>query len=165
MIELNCSYEESKKILELGYDFSSTCREFEHKPTNSKKIKINEDIFIEENVNIGSFDEAYPVRAVKSLLEFGFIPLIPKTALEACLIDKIFGNVALSNKTPICYGRIFKKIFEKDCPSRFSVWEITGGVSTNGGVTTYFPSVFEAFLWLHENYPEELKTKFDEVMA
>ena len=25
MIKLNCSYEESKKILELGYDFSKIC--------------------------------------------------------------------------------------------------------------------------------------------
>lgn len=25
MIELNCTYEESKKILELGYDFSPMC--------------------------------------------------------------------------------------------------------------------------------------------
>jgi hypothetical protein len=28
MIELNCSHEESKKILDLGYDFSKVCLEF-----------------------------------------------------------------------------------------------------------------------------------------
>jgi hypothetical protein len=26
-------------------------------------------------------------------------------------------------------------------------------------------SSFEAFLWCHENYPEELKAKFEEVMG
>jgi hypothetical protein len=30
---------------------------------------------------------------------------------------------------------------------------------------TKFNSAFEAFLWVHENYPEELKKKFDEVMG
>jgi hypothetical protein len=28
-----------------------------------------------------------------------------------------------------------------------------------------YESAFEAFVWLHENYPKELKKKFDEVMA
>jgi hypothetical protein len=146
MIELNLTYEESKKILELGYDFSSICREFEHKPTNSKKIKINENIFIEENVNIGSFDEAYPVRAVKSLLEFGFIPLIPKAALKACLPRNLDHHPYSSHL--VC--RLEKL-----------------GYRRNGKEYPYinFNSAFEAFLWLHENYPEELKKKFDEVMG
>jgi hypothetical protein len=26
-------------------------------------------------------------------------------------------------------------------------------------------SIYEMFTWLHENYPEELKAKFEEVMA
>jgi hypothetical protein len=154
MIELNCSYEESKKILELGYDFSPVCREFEHEPTNSKKIKINEDIFIEENVNIGSFDEAYPVRAVKSLLEFGFIPLIPKAALEACLprtlnFQNCLGDLSLSR---------FAKRFSCEVIDLYSVMET--------GVTHHwFTSAFEAFLWVYENYPNELKKKFTEVMG
>ena len=29
MIELNLTYEQSEKILKLGYDFSSICRDFE----------------------------------------------------------------------------------------------------------------------------------------
>jgi hypothetical protein len=28
-----------------------------------------------------------------------------------------------------------------------------------------FNSAYEAFIWCHENYPEELKAKFDEVMG
>ena len=147
MIELNLTYEESKKILEVGYDFSSTCREFEHKPTNSKKIKIIEDIFIEENVNIGSFDEAYPVRAVKTLLEFGFIPLIPEAALEKCL--PILEGFYYLSKQHVSQD----KIIPRDNNERWVNYP-------HSEMTAY-----TAFLWVHENYPEELKKKFDEVMG
>ena len=196
MIELDLSYEESTKILELGYDFGRKFgdiykkRDCPHKYmlVNYEKIKAQDllsqieekyhDTYIErftlerqsrdyeDSLYNNKHNEYFELGEILSNPNSeGFVPMIPKGALEKCLINKIFGNVALSNKTPICYGRRFEKIFDKGCPSEFSVWEITGGDSIQGGLTTYFPSVFEAFLWLHENYPEELKKKFDEVMG
>ena len=164
MIELNCSYEESKKIFELGYDFSKVGMEFENKnqictfnkTLSTVKIKVNEDVFIDRDVNTGSFDEAYPVRGItaKSLLFYDYVPIIPKAALEKCLpefldVTDFYGELNRSRFVKrLCNGMIGLK--SQDSDNFFHIW---------------FISAFEAFIWCHENYPEELKRKFDEVMG
>ncbi len=81
MIELNLTYEESKKILELGYDFSKVCIEFGN--GNPTYVKVNDDLYLPTYserwggiVHAGAFEGELPK---------GEIPLIPKAALEACL--------------------------------------------------------------------------------
>ena len=161
MIELNCSYEESKKIFELGYDFSKVGMEFENKnqictfnkTLSTVKIKVNEDVFIDRDVNIGSFDEAYPVRGItaKSLLFYDYVPIIPKAALEVCLPDYLLEKG--------CNFSLFYHVHK-------FMGELFWANSRDESLTeNWFNSAFKAFLWCHENYPEELKRKFNEVMA
>lgn len=116
MIELNCTYEESKKILELGYDFTEICTEWQDRelstPCITDKYKLPETA----------------------------CPIIPKAALEGCL-PELSGSTWLKN------------------------------LRTNWVILDLDPhivkleSIFKAFIWCHENYPEELKKKFEEVMG
>ena len=155
MIELNCSYEESKKILELGYDFSPVCPFYRVVKANSISLYNG----IEFIFNLGLIDrlesevlaelereQIHPNLGKnyrKSLLEKNIfteiIPIVPKAALEACLPD-LSGSTWLKN------------------------------LRTNWVILDLDPhiikleSIFEAFTWCHNNYPEELKRKFKEVM-
>ncbi len=128
MLELNCSYEESKKILELGYDFSYICYEYQ------------ED------------EHSYPCRSHPSEVPEG-IPIIPKAALEACLPEfkdqRWFGHT------------LFDMEMMEYSPDLISI----AYSNLRKSYKCDFKSALEAFLWCHENYPEELKKKFDEVMA
>lgn len=155
MIELNCSYEESKKILELGYDFSPVCPFYRVVKANSISLYNG----IEFIFNLGLIDrlesevlaelereQIHPNLGKnyrKSLLEKNIfteiIPIVPKAALEACLPD-LSGSTWLKN------------------------------LRTNWVILDLDPhiikleSIFEAFTWCHKNYPKELKKKFEEVM-
>lgn len=136
MIELNLTYEESKKILELGYDFSSVCIDWSTEHTKYIKVgsKLIEPRLVEE-LELAHNQELHPNNilwnyslefseveskiqdfinpwAIDWITYYPPIPIIPKAALEACLPD---------------YS-------------------------------------FEAFIWCHENHPEELRKKFNEVM-
>lgn len=154
MIELNCSYEESKKILELGFDFSPTCRDFQD-IQGLTRIKVNNDCFISLFADRGDFDEAYPVwdLSIDNILKEGYTPIIPKAALEACLPDKL--DVASSDSCVFVKNIDLKTIslsyFFEDYYSCYAEQK-------------EFNSAFEAFTWCHEYYPEELKKKFNEVM-
>ena len=139
MIELNCTYEESKKILELGYDFSPVCDRFVQ-----ELAKLKEPEYIEqEQFLVTIFRTETNQRMSDSL-----IPIIPKAALEACLPDyqRYEDKHTWAGHTSIClaYG--------------------TGEDLTIENYTTEYESAFEAFIWCHENYPEELRKKFKEVM-
>jgi hypothetical protein len=152
MLELNCSCEESKKILELGYDFRSACTVFEE--SNYTYHKIHKNLYsIATNeiygriVFIGTLDGGLPR---------GSIPLIPKAALEACLPTLIVDennkrDYFLSyngQKKPTYHYHKYSELFKAETAIHLN-----------------YESAFEAFLWCHENCPEELKAKFDEVMA
>jgi hypothetical protein len=152
MIELNCSYEESEKIKELGYDFTSICRDFEL----HEEGKITKFVLVERHdcglVDLWDCDDQ-EARGY-SPESWWITPIIPKAALEACLprtlnFQNHLGDLSLSS---------FAKRFFCEVIDLYSVMET--------GVTHHwFTSAFEAFLWCHENYPAELKAKFDEVMA
>jgi hypothetical protein len=141
MIELNCNYEESKKIKELGYDFSFICRDYEL----HEEGKIIKFILLEhddEMVNLwdSSLNKAYAYSSPKS---WWIIPLIPKAALEKCL--------------PLIDGVIWKRF-----PAAGDGLLRCTGLNHR---TVETCTGFHEFLWCHENYPKELKAKFDEVMA
>ncbi len=152
MIELNCSYEESKKILELGYDFSKICTKFVELRNNNDEVKIN----FGEKISNRSIRSEYTVIDDESWFQSiawieNFIPIIPKAALEACLPDYLL---------------------KKGCNRHFSLFyhvrkfmgELYWVNSRDESLTEDWFSPYEAFRWCHEHYPEELRRKFEEVM-
>ena len=156
MIELNCTYEESKKILELGYDFSKVCWKslYEYRDQwnlNKAFIRIHVHgtglslTLIEDQINY-------------QMEKYGIIdlvtPIIPKAALEKCLpatlnILDYSGNLDLSS---------FAKRFACEVIDLHSIMQ-------KGVTHEWFTTAFEAFIWCHEKHQEELKKKFDEVMG
>ena len=162
MIELNLTYQESKKILELGYDFSKVCREFELHRYGMflKKIKLTNDCFaLLDNEDSEEFAAELDYTNLGSVLIDKFIPIIPKAALEACLPREIelddldLLKYVMDSYESLSYSRILPSI-SGEC--------LKYEVPKQG---MFFNSAFEAFLWVHEYYPEELKAKFDEVMG
>jgi hypothetical protein len=151
MIELNLTYEESKKIIELGYDFRKISTDFVTKSGRGKLKRVNDILAVDAGIKIADINQCphdlpdffYFVESEK------LIPIIPKAALEACLPDylRYEDKHTWAGHTSIClaYG--------------------TGEDLTIENYTTEHESAFEAFMWCHEYYPEELKRKFDEVMA
>lgn len=138
MIELNCSYEESKKILELGYDFSRVCTRFECRDDDDIKVVYGEKVTEDTIRNQYTLIDNEPWFQGQAWCQ-GFIPIILKAALEKCL-PELSGSTWLKN------------------------------LRTNWVILDLDPhiikleSIFEAFIWCHENYPEELRKKFEEVM-
>lgn len=145
MIELNLTHKESKKILELGYDFSPVCDRFVQ-----ELVKLKEPEYIEqEQFLVTIFRTETNQRMSDSL-----IPIIPKAALEACL------------PTTLSFG------FNEDvylmyeyCDKEFQYYQSPDYYCSDGKIYYSSKSAYEAFIWCHENYPEELKKKFEEVMG
>lgn len=175
MIELNCSYEESKKILELGYDFSKICVGWSTEHTTYIKVgnKLIEPRLVEE-LELAHNQELHPNNilwnyslefseveskiqdfinpwAIDWITYYPPIPIIPKAALEACLPDI---NPSNDERLPdLDISRL-----------RVSKYHIDMCDREHEEIIRQFNSSYEAFLWVHENYPEELKKKFEEVM-
>ena len=155
MIELNLTYEESKKILELGYDFSKICTKFEVKTDIEYQVCYGAVITSDKwnRVEIESSrviqDEGFLEHGQRVAFNPLSIPIIPKAALEACLPDYLL---------------------KKGCNLFYHVHRFMGELywanSRDESLTeNWFDSAFEAFMWVHEKHPEELKKKFDEVMG
>ena len=142
MIELNLTHKESKKILELGYDFSPVCDRFVQ-----ELAKLKEPEYIEqEQFLVTIFRTETNQRMSDSLT-----PIVPKAVLEACLpdiVDAYHGDLAwYIPRNPLEY-RLCR---DGDLVTSLLLEE--------------FESAYEAFMWCHENYPKELKKKFEEVMG
>jgi hypothetical protein len=163
MIELNCTYEESKKIRELGYDFSAVCWRFElrdYMGLSKFFVRLDEELAIEvdtetDHLNwngLRNWCESYKMGQFT-------IPIIPKAALEACLPDRLQIETQKLGYTEIeeCYPG--KELGY----GQYNYWYSSNGKPFNS--RCFKDGVYEAFLWCHENYPEELKAKFGEVMA
>ena len=166
MIELNLTYEESKKILELGYDFSSVCATFSASgKTSSHGLPFATMItnpFLKEVgylKNLNHLKSLPYMRLDKEINIDSITPIIPKAALEACLPREIelddldLLKYVMDSYESLSYSRILPSI-SGEC--------LKYEVPKKG---MFFNSAFEAFLWVHENHPEELKRKFDEVMG
>ena len=145
MIELNLTYEESKKILDLGYDFTFICRDFELR----EEKEITKFVLVEKHDDglVSLWDCGERKTCIYSTKSWWIIPIIPKAALEACLPD-------LSYSTYV-RGWLGHTLCDLD-HREYSPNLIT--------LAKRFNSVYEAFMWCHEHYPEELKKKFEEVM-
>jgi hypothetical protein len=172
MIELNCTYEESKKILELGYDFSPVCPFY--RVIKGKSISIFNGIEFIPNLGLverlesevlaelgrreihSNTGKSYRKHLLEKNIFIEITPIIPKAALEACLPSD--GDLkGLKWLAPNSSGHF--TLLELDD----GVFEYTGRLSSFA--LKNFDSAFEAFLWCHENYPAELKKKFDEVIT
>ena len=145
MIELNLTYEESKKILELGYDFAPVCDRFIEELSRLKKPEYIEQEYFQVTI----FRTEINQRMSDSLT-----PIIPKAALEACL------------PTTLSFG------FNEDvylmyeyCDKEFQYYQSPDYYCSDGKIYYSSKSAYEAFIWCHENYPKELKKKFEEVMG
>ena len=159
MIELNCSYEESKKILELGYNFKKISTDFVTKSGRGKLKRVNDILAVDAGIKIADINQC-----PHDLPDFFYfvesenlIPIIPKAALEACLPE--YGGYEHDSEityTWAGYTAMKSVCFIDECTSQHI------------GIDEYLyrpKSAYEAFIWCHENYPEELRKKFDEVMA
>ena len=149
MIELNLTYEESKKILELGYDFKKIATDFvidfATKFNQTKLKRVNAVMAIDSSIDtfaISGFSQNKP-DCFYFIESNRIIPIIPKAALEACL--------------PLIDGVIWKRF-----PAAGDGLLRCTGLNHR---TVETCTGFHEFLWCHENYPEELKKKFDEVMG
>jgi hypothetical protein len=175
MIELNCTYEESKKILELGYDFSKICTKFVELRNNNDEVKIN----FGEKISNRSIRSEYTLIDDESWFQSiawieNFVPIIPKAALEACLpefeTNKAWFSMVKDNYSE---ARTHYWVFEtpKTIPQsdtwnrrpRMLMRYVKNQMLYENLHSAYFESAFEAFIWCHENYSKELKKKFDEV--
>jgi len=161
MLELNCSYEESKRILELGYDFSKVCwkSSYEYRDQHNLNKKFI-SIYL-HGTGSSSIDIEDGIKHRMS--KYGVVglvtPVIPKAALEACLPD----YNGYDNDSVITYTWAGHTSMRSVC--FIPEWNrFTSAISIDEYLTKHH-SAFEAFLWCHENYPDELKKKFDEVMA
>jgi len=174
MIELNCSYEESKKILELGYDFSSACTKFEFRE-NEEATTLTFLYSCGEIVTMWNprMSEPYSYH-LKSSPASGIIPIIPKAALEACLpefkTNKAWFSMALDEyeEERTFYWAFYTAVTIPSSNTkrpRLLMRYVKNRMLYENMHSAYFKSAFEAFIWCHENYPAELKKKFDEVMA
>lgn len=164
MISLNLTYEESKKILELGYDFSKVCVEFVETDKYSfqykdkrKFVRINETQVLDSTTNLDDSEcleepSWYDISNLHVIGDY-LIPIIPKAALEACLPDYDDYSWYINEGKP-CF------IYEGGCTDNCQ----TGIFYLDQVVMRRIDSAYEAFLWCHENYQKELKKKFEEVM-
>jgi hypothetical protein len=190
MIELDLSYEESKKILELGYDFGRKFGDIYKKRdcpykyilVNYEKIKAQDYLYqIEEEyydthverftLEMQSIDYEESIFDDLKLHEHfklgeifndsnskGFVPIIPKAALLMALPSFERGIVSKDHEhLSFEIGSDFRFAYLKETHS--------GKTVKNFSSDDENPALIKAFLWVHENYPEELKKKFDEVMG
>ena len=151
MNELNCSYEESKKIFDLGYDFSKVCDfAWVTMNTNETPVLVCQNLEIQYLLFTQKIYDFQTALIQKQPIEI--IPIIPKAALEACLPDINPSNDERLPDLDICRLRVSK--YHTDMCDR-----------EHEEIIREFSSAFEAFTWCHENYPKELKKKFKEVMG
>jgi len=178
MLELNCSYEESKKILELGYDFSKVCWKslYEYRDQynlNQTFIRIH---LHGTHLSLASIEDEIKCRMSKYGIVGLVTPIIPKAVLEACLpefkTNKAWFSMALDKyeEERTFYWAFYPLKAKSSADSETRRPRLLMRYAKNQMLyenihSAYFDSAFEAFLWVHENYPKELKKKFDEVMG
>lgn len=161
-MELNLSYEQSKEILELGYDFSKVCWKslYQYRDQyslNQTFIKIH---LHGTGLSLASIEDEIKCRMSKYGIVDLVTPIIPEAALLKCLPD-------LEEEPHIKNARLWlgKDLYldSEDCI-------YLGDIDGDGvGYGSYelerlkdqeFKSGYEAFVWCHQHYPEELKAKF-----
>ena len=174
MIELNCSYEESKKILELGYDFSPVCATFSASgKTSSHGLPFATMIINPSLKGVGHLENLNHLKSLpymrldKEIDIDSIVPIIPKAALENCLPDKLdIASFMTSVRSLGIYTRRDNCVFVKNIDLKtISLFYFFEDYYSCYEEQKEFKSAYKAFIWCHKNYPEVLKKKFSEVMA
>ena len=146
MNSLNLTYEESKKILELGYDFSPVCKEFrftDEYGTNNTWIKIRENLYIAKTAVL--LDTNLKTTILEKLGTYNYAPIIPTAVIEKCLPTIRY----------FYWGKFNDKYFLGEYLSNDMVKLNKEFINL---------SVYEIFLWCHSHYKEELDRKFEEII-
>jgi hypothetical protein len=152
-MELNLTYEESKRILELGYDFSSICTKFELKTDTEYRVvygkitKRNDRTEIESSESIEGDGRIVHLQN-RSMFDPLMVSIIPHDALAKCLPDYNFTDAAGRKLSCRWYGIL------PVCSEAYALNDIH----------IHHKNAYEAFIWCQEKYPEELRAKFEEVM-
>jgi hypothetical protein len=148
MIELNLTYEESKKILSLGYDFRRASNVFINEQGRIYN-RANNYLAVARDITLYEIDKRPDL--IPAFFRFidHLTPIIPKAALEECLPNHLIKK-GDEKKTWISRYHAYK------CKESFW-WENTHYET----LTDDLFSLIEAFTWCHEHYPKELKEKFN----
>jgi len=154
MIELNLTYEESKKILDLGYDFRRVSNVFVNEQGRFYN-RANNYLAVARDITLYEIDQRPDTLPAFFRFIDHLTPIIPKGALEACL-PEYEGYEHDSEITYTWAGHTAMKsvCFIDECTPRHI------GI----GIDEYLyrtKSAYEAFVWCHEHYPKELKDKFN----
>lgn len=159
MIELNLNYEQSKKILKLGYDFSEVCWKSWYRGKYADGEARQEHLH-----DTGKSIHTIEARIRSEIGMYGIlqevIPIIPKAAVKEC-IPTLIVDVKQKHIYQLNYSG--KKEISLDLNSSNENLTIS---LAEGYKASHVPfcSVFGAFLWCHEKYPEKLREKFEEVL-
>ena len=153
MMELNCTYQQSKEILELGFDFSSVCTKFELKTDIEYRVVYGRIVQRNDRTEIESSETMEGDGRVvhlgsRSMLDPLMIPIIPQAAREKCLPDYSFTDAANRKLSCRWYGHI------PICNEAYAL----------NNIHLHHKSGYEAFMWVNEHYPEQLRVKFSEVI-
>ena len=158
MIELNLTYEESKKILDLGYDFRRVSSVFVNEQGRFYN-RANNYLAVARDITLYEIDQRPDL--IPAFFRFidHLTPIIPKGALEACLPE-------LEEERHVINARVWlgKDLYavQEDC-----IYSLDSDGSGYGSYDLErlkdqgFNSAFEAFTWCHEHYRKELKDKFN----
>jgi len=153
------SHTESEEILRLGYDFSPICRDFGYfYETNLEYLKFTK---IKGEV-YSDGEKIY--RSFWNTNSYGYIPLIPIIAiiLSLPMLDHC------KSCTDIPDADMYKLAFRFDVDLKHAwIEELYSCNPVKSFSSEHFKenSIFyEIFKWCHENYPEQLQTRFNEVI-
>jgi hypothetical protein len=157
MQELDLTYEQSKQILELGYDFSPACKEFIYKSGDYIRhfygVKIKDSVRGYQVIENGVQKESQLVQFKPST-----VPIISKAALlialpsfERTVVSKHYEHLSFTA------DRDFRFIYLEETHSgnTFKIFDSEEDKE---------PALIKAFLWCNEKYPAELKQRFGEVI-
>lgn len=158
MIELNLTYEESKKILSLGYDFRRASNVFVNEQGRIYN-RANNYLAVARDITLYEIDKRPDLMPAFFRFIDHLTPFIPKAALQQCL--------------PHAW------MFPIDTEEHYADWVIYqeseyvglrfwASKCKDGHITSHqaeerfrFMSVYEAFLQAHNRYPKELRNRFN----
>jgi hypothetical protein len=158
MIELNLTYEESKKILSLGYDFRRASNVFVNEQGRIYN-RANNYLAVARDITLYEIDKRPDL--IPAFFRFidHLTPFIPKAALQQCLPHTWMFPIGTEE------NHMDWVIYQGSEYVGLRFW---ASKCKDGHITSHQPeerfrfmSVYEAFLWAHDHYPKELRYKFN----
>jgi hypothetical protein len=154
MLDLNLTYYESRHILELGYDFSPVCATFSARGRFADGLDYATMLINPYLQQVGYLKDLNHFKELLQNDEIDFdsiTPIIPYDALAKCLPEHEGDGIWY---IWLGYTRCMTQSPDECDTSSLEYFLPNPDIN----------SAYEAFLWCHEKYPEELRAKFKEVM-